>query len=154
MDEQFQALPIDRQHASAAYPLVYLHDASISLEKWLGFVRRRCRTGSEQAGLIAIRDSRGIVHALFSYRVERDLRIRKRLCIANLIVAHLPGSQIDAAVAASAERVSAQFDCQTITIEQPFDPATAVAKGHATAGRLKKRSGRPSIKASPSGPAA
>lgn len=147
MDEQFQALPIDRQHASAAYPLVYLHDASISLEKWLGFVRRRCRTSSGRAGMIAIRDSRGIVHALFSYRVERDLRIRKRLCIANLIVAHLPGSKIDAAVAASAERVSAQLDCQTITIEQPFHPATTVAKGRASGEALKKRSGRQSSKA-------
>jgi hypothetical protein len=90
-------------------------------------VRRRCRTTAGKAGLIAIRDCRGIVHALFSYRVDSDLRIRKRLCIANLIVAHLPGSQIDAAVAASAELVSAQFECQTITIEQPFRPAASNA---------------------------
>lgn len=127
MNEHFQALPIDYQRARSAYPLVYLHDASITADQWLRFVRRRCRTAAGKAGLIAIRDCRGIVHALFSYRVDRDLRVRKRLCIANLIVAHLPGSQIDAAVAASAELVSAQFDCQTITIEQPFGPATGIA---------------------------
>lgn len=127
MKEHFHALPIDYQRARAAYPLVYLHDASITTDQWLRFVRRRCRTAAGKAGLIAIRDCRGIVHALFSYRVDSDLRIRKRLCIANLIVAHLPGSQIDAAVAASAELVSAQFDCQTITIEQPFRPAAGIA---------------------------
>ena len=30
MSEQFQALPMDWQCATAAYPLVYLHDASIT----------------------------------------------------------------------------------------------------------------------------
>jgi hypothetical protein len=44
MNEQFQVLPMDRQNASAAYPLVYLHDASITADQWLRFVRRRCRT--------------------------------------------------------------------------------------------------------------
>ena len=111
MNEQFQALPMDHARASAAYPLVYMHDASITLERWLRFVRQRCRTITSRTGLIAIRDCRGIVHALFSYRVDSDLNSRRRLCIGNLIVAHLPGSQIDAAVAASAKNVSAQFDC-------------------------------------------
>jgi hypothetical protein len=139
MSEQFQALPMDRQRASAAYPLVYMHDSSITLRKWLRFVSQRCRGGSGRAGLIAIRDCRGIFHALFSYRIERDLRIRKRLCIGNLIVAHLPGSQIDAAVAASAESVSAQFDCQMITIEQPFRSPGAIFNGCPTAKLLKGR---------------
>jgi hypothetical protein len=127
MNEQFQALPMDRQDASAAYPLVYLHDASITTDQWLRFVRRRCRTASGRTGLIAIRDCRDIVHALYSYRVDRDLRIRNRLCITDLIVAHLPGSQIDAAIAVSAETISAQFDCQAITIERPFRSATSIA---------------------------
>lgn len=139
MSEQFQALPMDRQRASAAYPLVYMHDSSITLQKWLRFVGQRCRAGSGRAGLIAIRDCRGIFHALFSYRVDSDLRIRRRLCIGNLIVAHLPGSQIDAAVAASAESVSAQFDCQTITIEQPFRSTSGISRGCPTAKLLKRR---------------
>jgi hypothetical protein len=142
MTEQFQALPIDFERASAAYPLVYLHDASITLEKWLGFVRRRYKAPRRRTGLIAIRDCRGIVHALFSYRVDSDLHIPRRLCIGNLIVAHLPGSQIDAAVAASAESVSAQFHCQAITIEQPFRPTTAIIKRCPTAEALKRRYGR------------
>jgi hypothetical protein len=139
MIEQFQALPIDRQRASAAYPLVYMHDSSITLQKWLRFVAQRCRAASGRAGLIAIRDCRGIVHALFSYRIDSDLQIRRRLCIGNLIVAHLPGSQIDAAVAASAERVSAQFDCQVITIEQPFRPTSSIPSECPTAKLLKRR---------------
>jgi hypothetical protein len=142
MNEQFQAHPVDWERASAAYPLVYMHDASITLEGWLRFVRQRCRATSGRTGLIAIRDCRGIVHALFSYRVDSDLRIRRRLCIGNLIVAHLPGSQIDAAVAASAESVSARFDCQAITIEQPFRSVKRMPGRCPTADALKRQYGR------------
>src|ERR1700756_682160 len=132
MSEQFQALPIDDARASAAYPLVYLHDASITTEQWLRFVRQRCLAVASESGVIAIRDCRGIVHALFSYRVDNDMRLRRRVCITDLFVAHLPGSDIDAAVAASAHNVSAELDCQAITIEQPFGP-DIVTKGCPTA---------------------
>jgi len=35
MSQPFHALPLDRQQAPAAYPLVYLHDASITPADWL-----------------------------------------------------------------------------------------------------------------------
>jgi hypothetical protein len=57
------------------------------LEKLLGFVRRRGRTTSGRTGPIAIRDCRGIIHAMFSYRLYIDLRARTRFCIANRIIA-------------------------------------------------------------------
>ena len=122
MSEQFQSLPIDDARAATAYPLVYLHDASITTEQWLRFVRERCLATAVESGLIAIRDCRGIVHALFSYRVDCDLRLRRRLCITDLFVAHLPGTDIDAAVASSARDVAAELDCEAIMIETPFRP--------------------------------
>lgn len=106
MNEQFQSLTIDAASAGAAYPLVRLHDASITLQKWLLFARRRCKAASGRSGLIAIRDCRGIIHAVFSYRMDIDLRACKRLCISHLIVAHLPGAGIDDAVAVSASRIA------------------------------------------------
>jgi hypothetical protein len=141
MTEQFQALPMSWQCARTAYPLVRLHDASISLDKWLRFARRLCRATPGRAGLIAIRDCRGIVHALFSYRVDIDLHIRKRLTVANLIVAHLPGSQIEEAVSDSARNVSAQLGCQTIAVEHPFRSTTRSAARCPTAEALKGRVG-------------
>jgi hypothetical protein len=94
MNERFQALTIYPASAGVAYPLVRLHDAGITLKKWLVFARRRC-SASGRSGLIAIRDCRGIIHAVFSYRNDIDLRVRRRLCISDLIVAHLPGSGIE-----------------------------------------------------------
>jgi hypothetical protein len=140
MNEQFQALPLDDQRAPAAYPLVYLHDASITTDQWLRFVRQRCLAAAGESGLIAIRDCRGIVHALFSYRVDNDMRLRRRLCITDLFVAHLPGSDIDAAVAESARDVSEELDCEAITIEQPFRP-DILAKGCPTVRALRGRIG-------------
>ena len=133
MNEQFQALPLKWKSASAAYPLVQMHDASITLEKWLRYVRPLCSAASDIAGLIAIHDCRGIIHALYSYRTELDLRLHKRLCLGQLIVAHLPGSGIDAAIIASAKNVSEQFGCQVITIEQPFGRPSGTVAGCPTA---------------------
>ena len=116
------------QCAAAAYPLVRLHDASVTLDKWRRFARRHGGSACKRAGLIAIRDCRGIVHALFSYRVDLDLHNRRRLCVTNLIVAHVPGSQIDDAVAASTRNVSVQLGCHAITVEQPFRPAATLWK--------------------------
>jgi hypothetical protein len=134
---------MDWECARTAYPLVRMHDASISLNTWLRFARRRCRATSSRAGLIAIRDCRGIVHALFSYRGDVDLHGRKRLCIANLIVAHLPGSQIDAAVATSIRDVSVQLGCHTITAEQPFRNTLPMRAGCPTAKSFRKRNWLP-----------
>jgi len=139
MNEQFQALPIDDRRAAAAYPLVFLHDASITTDQWQHFVHERCQAAPDRTGLIAIRDCRGIVHALYSYRVDNDLRVRRRLCITDLIVAHLPGAEIDAAVAASARRVSAELGCDAITIEQPFYPDTPQRIGCPTVRALTRR---------------
>jgi hypothetical protein len=139
MNEQFQALPIDDQRAAAAYPLVYLYDASITTDQWLRFVRQRCLAVAGESGVIAIRDRRGIVHALFSYRVDNDMRSRRRLCITDLFVAHLPGSDIDDAIAASARDVSVELDCQAITIEQPFRPD--ILKGCPIAQALRRSLG-------------
>ncbi|MBR1164576.1 hypothetical protein [Bradyrhizobium elkanii] len=120
-----------------AYPLVFMHDASITTDQWLRFVRRRCRDSSPDTGLIAIRDRRGVIHALFSYRIDNDLRVRKRLSIGDLIVAHLPGSRIDDAVSNVIAEVSAQYGCQIVTIEQPFVTRHARHAGCPTAEALR-----------------
>jgi hypothetical protein len=118
--EEYQALPMTWRDAPAAYPLVYLHDASVTLDAWLEFVRRRVDTGTDDTGLIIIRDRKNIVHALFAYRVDLDLKGDRQLCIAQLIVAQIPGSQIDQAVIGSTQQVASRLGCAAITIEQPF----------------------------------
>lgn len=113
MDQHFQCTSIGLKDAKSAYPLIYLHDASISLEKWLRFARRRCRQQSDRTGLIAIRDRRGLFHDLFGYRIDIDLQACKNLCLGNLGVARMPGQLIDEAIIASANELAARLSCQT-----------------------------------------
>ncbi len=141
MNEQFHAYPVDRETARAAYPLVYLHDASVSLPLWLRFAGRISRTPPAKAGLIVIQDCRDIIHALFSYRVGLDLHMRKRLSVDHLIVAHTPGSQIEDAVVASTSTLAATLGCDSTTIEQPFHPRRAGVPTCPTAERLRSGSG-------------
>jgi hypothetical protein len=126
-DEEYQARPIACTEAPLAYPLVYLHDPSVTLDAWLDFVRRR--TSGDGTGLIAFRDRADIIHALFAYRVDFDIQGQRQLCIAQLIVAQIPGSQIDRSLVACIDRLKAQLGCRSIAIEQPLQvplPPTAV----------------------------
>ena len=106
--------------ARDAYPLIYLHDASVSLSEWLNFARRRCRQPAGRTGMISIRDRRGIIHAVFVYRIDIDLHARKQLCLNNLVVARMPGSTIDDAILSSANALAARHACKSISLEQPL----------------------------------
>ncbi len=119
--------------AKDAYPLIYLHDASISLSEWLNFARRRCRQPAGRTGMIAIRDRRGITHAIFVYRIDIDLRARKQLCLNNLVVARMPGSTVDEAILTSANALAARHACKTISLEQPFSRRMPPLSGCQTA---------------------
>ncbi len=133
MNQHFQALPMAVRDAKDAYPLIYLHDASVSLSEWLNFARRRCRQPAGRTGMIAIRDRRGITHAIFVYRIDIDLHARKQLCLNNLVVARMPGSSIDDAILTSANALAARHACKTISLEQPFSRRTSPLGGCPTA---------------------
>ncbi len=125
--EEYQAGSMTPAEAPLAYPLVYLHDASVTLDAWLDFVHRRTSQGRD-SGLIVIRDRAAIVHALFAYRADLDIKGDRQLCIAPLIVAQIPGSQIDRAVITATDLVARDLGCATIMVEQPFQvPATRSA---------------------------
>lgn len=120
MDQQLQALPMNVRDARLAYPLISLHDASISLDEWLRFARRNCANPTGRTGLIGISDRRGIVHAVFGYRVDIDMRSNKKLCLSNLVMAQMPGSMIDQAVTVSASGLAARLGCLSVTLEHRF----------------------------------
>ncbi len=125
--------------AKEAYPLIYLHDASISLAEWLNFARRRCRQPAGRTGMIGIRDLRGVIHAVFVYRVDIDIHARKQLCLKNLVVARMPGSTIDDAIFMSTNALAARHACKTISLEQPFSRRNALPGACPTALKLLAR---------------
>jgi len=120
MDRHLRAFPMKYADARAAYPLISMHDSNISLAAWLRFARRFCGGAPSKAGLISIRDRRGIVHAIYSYRVLPEMHGGLKLSLGNLVVAQMPGSRVEDAVMNSVDELAARLGCQTVTIEQRF----------------------------------
>ncbi len=89
--------------------------------------------------MMAIRDRRGITHAVFVYRIDIDIHARKQLCLNNLVVARMPGSAIDDAILSSANALAARHACKTISLEQPFSRRTALPGACPTALKLLTR---------------
>lgn len=127
MQDLFHAAPLSPDEARLAYPLVQMFDPAVTLRDWLAFARRLQKRKPEQAGLMAVRDARGTIFALFSYVVEHDFRKRSCLRVSDLIVGYLPSAVVDATILASAQRLADRFACGTLLIDMPVPPSKATS---------------------------
>lgn len=125
MQDLFHAAPLLPDEARLAYPLVRMFDPAVSLRDWLAFVRRFQRRKREQAGLMAVRDRREVIFALFSYAVEQDFRSSTCLRVSDLIVGYLPSRQVDAAILSSAQELADRLGCGALLIDMPVPPTKA-----------------------------
>jgi hypothetical protein len=119
MNNIFQTAFLSPKQAREAYPLVRLFHPALSLEKWLAFARRWRRMLRHRGGLVAMKDMRGYVHAVFSYRVDSNLRNEPVLRVSDLVVGRLPGRLIDRALVESVERLAREIGCTSILFELP-----------------------------------
>lgn len=126
----FEGEMLDGRRARLAYPLVRLFDPAISLDAWLGFARRWSRQPAERGGLMAIRDRRGYLHALFTYRVEHNLRLGKFLRIADIVMGHLPGETLNTSIMDAATRLAGRTGCTAIVVEPAQDGETVKVFGN------------------------
>lgn len=115
--EIFEGEMLDSRRARLAYPLVRLFDPAMSLDAWLGFARRWARLPAEHGGLMAIRDRRGYLHALFTYRVEHNLRFGRFLRVADIVMGQLPGQALNLSLLDTASQLAAANACAVIVVE-------------------------------------
>ncbi|MDJ1158034.1 hypothetical protein QNA08_07280 [Chelatococcus sp. SYSU_G07232] len=108
--------PLRPGDARQAYALVRLAYPQVALRDWLAFARRAARQSPRRGGLVALRDARGYVHALFSYQVAVDLEGGPVLTLANLIVGRLPGPLLDDAVQTAADGLARSLGCRSIVV--------------------------------------
>jgi hypothetical protein len=126
MQDLFNAAPLPPAQARLAYPLVRMFDPSVSLEAWLAHARRIARRKPEHGGMIAVRDSREILHAVFTYSVDRDFRRGACLRVTDLIVGRLPGALVNGAVLGAAHDLAGELGCRTILIDVPTLPESTL----------------------------
>lgn len=122
MQDLFHAAPLLPDEARLAYPLVQMFDPAVTLRDWLVFARRLQRKRPEQAGLMAVRDARGTIFALFSYVVEHDFRKRACLRVSDLIVGYLPSTVVNEVILLSAQKLADRFACGSLLIDVPVPP--------------------------------
>lgn len=113
----FQIKVLDSRDARLAYPLVRIAHPTMSLAAWLAFARRWTRLSPRRGGLSIVKDRRGYVHAMYTYRVDHNLRLGKFLRIADLIVGHLGSQMLANEILRAADRIAGNAGCSAIVIE-------------------------------------
>ncbi len=115
---------------SQAYPLVRLLHPAWSLASWLKRARALASRPSSGHGLMALCDSRMIVHGLFSYCVRTDILADglqdNALRISNIAFVRLPGGHMEEAILRSAETLMQHWQCGILQFDMPFSVARQV----------------------------
>jgi hypothetical protein len=121
----FQEKLLDGRHARLAYPLVCHVKPAMPINDWIAFVRRWSRLSPNKGGIMALNDRRGYLHAIFTYRVEQNLRFGCFVRITDVIVGHLPGETLNRAIMECTDRLAERIGCSMIVIEPTHETAHA-----------------------------
>lgn len=122
MAESFYcATPLRVDDAAAAFPLVNMLHPDLTMELWRKFVRSATRLSPRRAGVMAIRDRRSYIHALFAYRVDDDVTHGHLLRLTLLVMGRLPGGVLTQAIIARAEELAAEFGGASIALDVAID---------------------------------
>src|ERR1700674_2988211 len=119
MDDIFHKVSLQAKNAQEAYSLVQLCHSSVTMDQWLSFAHRLARLPCHRGGLLAVKDKRDYVHAVFSYRIDNDMRRGPVLRVSDLIVGRLAGRTIDRVIVKAAEQLALEIGCFSIVVELP-----------------------------------
>lgn len=75
------------------------------------------RRASKTAGLVAIEDSRGYIHAVFAWHVHRAIGHPRALRVTDLVVGALPGRQLAESIVDAIRGVAESADADSVMVE-------------------------------------
>ena len=103
----FEVARITPAGADAVFGLVAMAHPDVTPEGWATFLHENSQDGARPRGIFALRDARGMPHALFTFRVTQSIAGTAALEIAELAMLRLPGTHlVDALLAEGASAVS------------------------------------------------
>lgn len=108
-----------------AYPLVRMVHPQWTLAQWLKRARLLSRTGTrpshntELNGLLAVQDRRGMIHGLLVCRTEQNFSGTKFVRVSDLVLARLPGAQIDEAILEGIAQMCTNQGCTGLMLDVP-----------------------------------
>jgi|GEM_PF-2514072 hypothetical protein len=118
----FRATRLEPSAITRAYPLARAHNPKLELRNWTSYARSFSRKNPTQSGLIGLIDSRAYIHGLFAYTTECLLTHGKTLRINDLMLCHLPGSELTIALLDGLIRLAHQANATTIIVSALISP--------------------------------
>jgi hypothetical protein len=103
--------------ALRAWPLVQLSHPGVSREDWLSYAISMGKRFGKTGGAMAIEDSRGYIHALFSWSVTRTIHHRRAMRVCDMVVGALPGQRLGETIVSAVREVAAQIDADSVLVE-------------------------------------
>lgn len=116
---QFQTETLLPALARQAYPLIHLANPDVAMTEWLAFVRRWSRLSPERGGIIALKDRRGYIHAVYTYKVDYSIAIGRLLRVSDIIIGSLPGMSLGDTILHSVNNLADRLHCPAIVLETP-----------------------------------
>lgn len=124
-DDILEARRIAPSEAHLAYELVAMSHPGVSKAGWMRYLRSYGRGKGGQRGLVALRDGRDCIHAIFAFMVARALTGEATLQISELAMARLPGSVPVKALISFANTLALELDLPAILLD--LEPSSILA---------------------------
>jgi len=113
----FHTVTVDRRVALRAWPLVQSSRPAARLEDWRVYAAALGRRVDKTAGLVAVEDERGYIHALFAWHVHRAIGHPRELRVSDLVVGNLPGRELAQSIVIAIRRVATTTRADSVLVE-------------------------------------
>jgi hypothetical protein len=108
---------VDRRVALRAWPLVQSSRPAARLEDWRTYAAALGRRVGKSAGLVAVEDERGYIHALFAWHVHRAIGHPRELRVSDLVVGNLPGRELAHSSVVAIRRIATTTHADSVMVE-------------------------------------
>jgi hypothetical protein len=113
----FHTVTVDRRVALRAWPLVQSSRPAARLEDWRAYAAALGRRVGKSAGLVAVEDEHGYIHALFAWHVHRAIGRPRELRVSDLVVGNLPGRELAQSIVVAIRRVATTTRADSVLVE-------------------------------------
>jgi len=118
----FDAVRVTLSEARRAHSLVALSHPAVGADEWKRFLRTTILPRRKESGIVALKDSRRCIHALFAFRIASTLGRDATLQVTEIAAMRLPGTVLVKSLMRFADDLALELALPSIAIEmQPSD---------------------------------
>lgn len=118
----FDAVRVTLSEARRAHGLVALSHPALGADEWKRFLRTTIHPRRKDSGVVALKDSRHCIHALFAFQIANSLGREATLQVIEIAAMRLPGTVLVKSLMRFADDLALELALPSIAIEmQPSD---------------------------------